>query len=176
MLTNILFFIAGGLVATIALFTVGYMALRSDAKKVKDLLEKAKQEQEDQDTKMKTVHSRLKRAAEISTKQLEIAQAIDQPSKNSLHSKYKNQLVGEVKELEKEKRALLRSIIQDGFDPDLTITNQNGEKEQISLSQYMIRNGIEPQELDDSVPPPPPGKTNKSKFVVIKGGKNDTTH
>ncbi len=176
MLTNFLCFLAGGVVATITLFAVGYLALRQDAKKVKDLLDNAKKEQEAQDEKYKTVHSRLKRAAEISAKQLDIAQAIDQPSKNSLHSKYKNQLVGEVKDLEKEKRSILRSIIQDGFDPDLTITNQTGEKEQISLSQYMLRNGIDPKEVDDSVPPPAPGKTNKSKFVVIKGGKNDTTH
>lgn len=181
-------FVVGSVVTASSLLAIGYYFLQRDAKKVKELIAKANKQQADLDEKYKTVKPRLDRAADISARQLDIMAAVDMPSKNALHSQHKNALIAEIKELEKEKRSILHSIIDDGFDPNLTVTAEDGTKEVITLSEYMARQGIlhekqnQPKEepIEREVLKEEKGKTpqitKKGKFIVIKGGKNDTTH
>jgi hypothetical protein len=75
-------------------------------KKVKgDLnnLKKAIKEKMDNiDSKRESIIARLKQAQAITDQQLSLRASQEEPSKNALHSKYKNGLNGEIKKLEEE--------------------------------------------------------------------------
>lgn len=160
-------------VATVLL--VSYIVVRSERNKLKKEAEQIKLKQEDLKKKYEIVRPRLKQVADISNKQLELYAQTQEPSKNSLHSKWKNDIISEIKELEKEKRSILRSIIKEGFDPDLSLTDdRDGRKETVRLSEYMARNGISLSEADDKIESA--AAPRKNKFFVIEGGKSDVTH
>lgn len=172
-------FLLGLFTGVAAVFTTGYLMLRGDRKKLKKELDaiKSKQLTEKQ---YESVRPRLKKAAEISNKQLELYMQTQEPSKNSLHSKWKNDLIYQIKELEKEKRTVLRSIIKDGLDPELELKDEKtGQKYQTKLSEYMLKNGMSLTEENDKLPDEGPEgsrPTKSGKFFVIDGGKNDITH
>lgn len=121
-----------------------------------------------------SISDRMKRVKEISTEQLELAMRADGPQKNSLDGKYKNSMIGRLKALEEEKNDLLRSIIADGHDPELTTMNESGVVEKMKLSEYMAYMGIsmttnkQPEQPKVSKP-----RTEQiGKFTVIRGGKD----
>jgi hypothetical protein len=169
-------FLLGFLLGTIAgvIFTIVYgmyqlkKLANSRGEKVKALEEKVKL----QEAKFNSIKERLNEAQQLTEKQFELLGALDQPSKNALHSKYKNNISHEVRQLEEDKVKILRSIILDGYDPEITILNEKSEKMRIKLSEYLIKldrqNGV--------TPPPPPPENSKTtvkkigKFVVYSGG------
>lgn len=129
------------------------------------------------------VKPRLDRAAEITREQAELMAQIDMPSKNSLHSKFKNGLVAEARKLEEEKSELLRSIIADGFDPQITVQLEGEGLRQMKLSEYLTHQGydVKPATKTDSEPAPGESKEEPSvrkvgNFFVIKGGKPETNN
>lgn len=130
------------------------------------------------------VKPRLDRAAQITQEQAELMAQIDMPSKNSLHSKFKNGLVAEAKKLEEEKTELLRSIIADGFDPEITVQVGTG-LQRMHLSEYLQGQGYdvgkpatnnEAPPTSEEKPAEEPSVRKVGNFFVIKGGKNDTSH
>jgi hypothetical protein len=157
-----------GLFAGATMFVgYGYYAL-SRLKKSKDAIKAVvKKKVNELDSKRESIIVRLKQAQALTEQQMNLRDATDQPSKNSLHSRYKNGLVGEIKKLEEEKVAILQSILNDGFDPVITVINDMGEREEYPLSHFVKGSQLaEPQE-----------NRKPSKFVVLKGGKDDgTTH
>lgn len=130
---------------------------------------------------------RLDRAAQITQEQAELMAQIDRPSKNALHSKFKNGLVAEAKRLEEEKTELLRSIIADGYDPEVTVQTTEGVR-QMSLTEYLaslgydFRNARSAATNNEAAPKveteneKEPTVRKVGNFFVIKGGKPDTTH
>ena len=120
------------------------------------------------------VTARMKRVKEITNEQLELYSASSGPQKNGLDGKYKNGLVGRIKELEEEKADILRSIIADGFDPDVTILDDDGQVVTKKLSEFMVDSGINMTSKDSEE-----AKRLKqsSRFTLHRGGKDDgTTH
>jgi hypothetical protein len=132
------------------------------------------------------IEKKMKRVKEITSEQLDLQSATSGPQKNALDGKYKNGLIREIKRLEEEKSELLCSIIQAGFDPEITVIDESGAVTRIKLSEYMALQGIQ-------MPPVAPKETKKTetsktltapkqigKFTVYKGGKDDsdsgTTH
>lgn len=153
-----------------------YLAKEDKAKSKKALDEltnklKAQTEQFRQDNKVYTesVKPRLERASQISILQADLIAAAQQPSKNALHSKHKNGLIGEIKDLEEEKTSILRSILNDGFNPDITATMEDGTRKMMPLKEYMEMLGM-PTELSKEEA----RAQRKAKFTVIAGGKEDT--
>lgn len=124
-----------------------------------------------------SLSDRMKRVKEISSEQLELTRSIDGPQKNSLHGKHKNSLVNRLKALEEEKNDILRSIIADGYDPELTTVNESGVVDKMKLSEYMAYMGItmEPSKTKEKpkADQPKPSIERLGKFTVIKGGKSD---
>lgn len=187
MLETILTLLAGAILGAIGLAVLGYWLLRRDRKKLELKVQEETKRRKDEKTKYAQVKPRLERAAEITQRQAEIMLEVEQPSKNSLHSRYKNDLISEARKLEEEKRSLLQSIIADGFNPDVTVNTQFG-LQKVPLSEYLRELGIEtdPSILSNKLPtspPPPPTEANKSakvrqvgKFFVIQGGKNDSNN
>jgi len=159
---------------------VSYLLVMSERTKLKKEAEAIKLKQEDFKKKYESVRPRLRKAADISNKQLELYILVQEPSKNSLHSKVKNGLIHEIRDLEKEKRTILRSIIKEGFDPDLDlIDDKTGEKQMVKLSEYMNKNGISLTDDKERTPLDGPEGSRLAKggkFFVIDGGKSDTTH
>lgn len=126
------------------------------------------------DTK-KPVSDRMKRIKEITNEQLDLTRQVDGPQKNSMHGKHKNSLISKIKSLDEEKNDLLRSILLDGHDPELTTVDNAGVVTHMKLSEYMVLMGIkmEPKK------PTSPTAERVGRFTVVKGGKDDggeTTH
>jgi len=136
-------------------------------------LDKRKEETKSPGTKMESVGSRMKKVKDITTEQLDLQSQVVGPQKNALHGRYKNDLNGRIKELELQKADILRSIIADGFDPEITVVDGAGVVTTIKLSEFLAQTGV--------VVPPKNSQPTKqvNKFTVHKGGKDDggnTTH
>jgi hypothetical protein len=116
-----------------------------------------------------------KKVKEITNEQLDLYSQVSGPQKNALHGRYKNGLNGRIKELEEEKSSILKSILTDGFDPEITVMDGAGVVTTVKLSEFMAESGItiEPKKTE------PVSTKQVGKFTVHKGGKDDggnTTH
>ena len=142
-----------------------------------ELLYQVKQKTSDLEAKRESITKRLIEAAEITKTQLALQSQTDMPSKNALHSRHKNKLIGELKDLEMQKISLLRSILEDGFDPTITIMTEDGTKEDLLLSKFLSQAYNPTDEVKSPKPDGSPSTRTVGKFVVHKGGKSDgTTH
>jgi Na+-translocating ferredoxin:NAD+ oxidoreductase RnfG subunit len=86
---------------------------------------------------LKSAIARLKKVKELTERQAELLAAAEAPQKNALDGLYKNDLVKEAKEIEKEKNNILRSVLQDGFDPPISLLMADGTKTTSKLSEYL---------------------------------------
>jgi hypothetical protein len=69
---------------------------------------------------------KLARVTDITNQQMDLLKAVDQPSINASHSRYKNSIAQLLRDLEKEKILLFRDILDLGIDPILTVYTQEG--------------------------------------------------
>lgn len=168
-------FFAGFATGVVGLTTFTlYLGTKSISKKEKAISALKKSNEE-----LKDMNARMKRVKDIASEMSALSQRIDGPQKNGLDGKFKNNIIGQIKLLDEEKNDLLKSIIRDGHDPEITTLDESGVKTQMKLSEYMAYMGIfmEPKESKPEVKTP---RTEQiGKFTVIKGGKDDggnTTH
>ncbi|CAM6003918.1 unnamed protein product [Sphagnum balticum] len=107
-------------------------------KKIKDvLLKQIKAKAAEIDQKKETIKERLLKASDIAQAQMSVRAQMDMPSKNALHSKYKNDLMLELQEMEQQKLDLLRTILIEGYNPMITVLNESGKKTEMPLSEYV---------------------------------------
>lgn len=105
----------------------------------------------------------LDRIHEITDEQLQLKANSEQPSRNAVHSKYKNSLIARFKSLDEEKTQLLTKVVEMGYDPMITVSDEYGGQESIKLSEHLANLGIvigkkeEKQEVKE-----------KPKFYVVK--------
>jgi hypothetical protein len=143
-----------------------------EVKSSEDLLQQLLNTRED----VRSIRDRLAKAQEITRQQLDLRDQASQPSKNSMHSKWKNGLIGEINALEEEKKSILESILKDGHDPFVMVLDEEtGSTKKIPLSEFLGRSSQpktdeQNQTNDENISP---AIINKNKFVVIKGGKDD---
>lgn len=125
-----------------------------------------KQDQEDREDihelmeKMELIGSvkyRYKKIEEITDKQLDLVSRVDRPSASAAHSRYKNDIVGQLKALEDEKVDIMRSIVDDGIDPNITISI-DGEPQSMKMSE-----AINMHDINNKKPFTPPPKTESIK-------------
>jgi hypothetical protein len=153
-------------------------------KRVKDnMVEAIKLKSQELEAKQNSIKERLMKASELAQAQLAIKAQLEMPSKNALHSKYKNELGGELQNMEIQKLDILRTVLAEGFDPMITVINEVGIKQEIPLSAYVDSASQQLNAHMGNQPPPPPaepglGEPRKvGKFILYKGGKDDgTTH
>jgi hypothetical protein len=166
-----------GLIVGVGMFLgYGYVQVVKIKKVKQGLIDQIKTKAQEMQSKESTIKDRLIKASEIAQTQMTLRQQMDQPSKNALHSKYKNGIVSELHDLERQKLDLLRTVLAEGFDPSITVISESGVKEQMLLSKYVNEAA---NAIGDSIPPKPTDDSAKraGKFVVYKGGKDDgTTH
>ena len=145
------------------------------------LLEQIKGKVKEQSQK-ESIKERLIKASDMAKAQMELEAAMEQPSKNALHSRYKNGLYSELQDMEQQKLDLLSTILAEGFDPMITVINKSGVKSEIPLSSYVNdATGVLKKSLgeDPSSPPTTPEDPTQPRkvgnFIVYKGGKDDGT-
>jgi hypothetical protein len=103
--------------------------------------------------KILSVRDRLGEVYAISQRQSELQAAMDMPAQNALHSKHKNGIFQELRNLEDKKHAILESILKDGVDPKIRVLNEDGSQVEMKLSEFVARNnGAEP--LNEGELPP----------------------
>lgn len=183
LLAYVFMFLLGMVVGT-GMF-VGYGLYQVDKiKKAKaTLIEELKKKVVTEDEKRTSIKERLIQASKIAQAQMELRAQAEMPSKNAVHSKYKNGLVHEINEMEQQKLDILRTVLAEGFDPMITVLHDGGTKEEIPLSAYVATaqstadGGMGKKET--ATPPPHPGMDQPprkaGKFFVYKGGKDDGT-
>ena len=170
-------YVLGFLTGAISLIIVTIAIAKRSFNKRKKELETGK--------KPESVGARLKQVKDITTEQLDLQGQISGPQKNGLHGRHKNGLVARLKELESQKTEILKSIVADGFDPEITVMDETGVVTNIKLSEFLAQNGVVmppvvPKPEAPKVPAgPPPAPKQHGRFMVHKGGKDDgsgTTH
>lgn len=117
----------------------------------------------------KSVTDRLTKVKELTEFQLDMQATASSPQKNGLDGKYKNGLNAKIKEIEEEKAEILKSILDDGFDPDVTVQGADG-LEKMKLSTFLVQQGydsIPKNKVEKAITKP------KNPFTVVKGGKSD---
>jgi hypothetical protein len=173
------YFLLGFLLGSGAVMGYGMYSLKKAAKKKQATLKALQKTQQEKQNMFESIKKRLVEAQDLTQKQFELLAELDAPSKNALHSKYKNQIIHELRKIEDEKMIILRSILSDGFDPEIAIINDRAEKEKVKLSEYLSR--MDDKESGETPPPEPPpesGITVKKvgKFFVYSGGGAPTSN
>lgn len=169
-------FILGMTVTTALFFGYGYYQLRKLKKAKARIADEITKRISELDSKRESIRVRLVKAQEITQQQLDLRSQTEMPSKNALHSRYKNDLVGEIKKLEEEKLAVLRSILDDGYDPTIVVLDENGQRTELPLSHFVGHASLK-QNADN----PPSANSNPDspkrvgRFIIVKGGKDDGT-
>lgn len=122
----------------------------------------------------KSVSERLAKVQKLADQQLDMLATMKQPSKNALHSQYKNQLGSEIRKIEDEKLAVLKSILDDGNDPLIAIKLNSDKIEHVRLSKYLNTHAKRQNSKSTS------SDNNNDKeprkigtFTVYKGGNNE---
>lgn len=107
----------------------------------------------------------IKEVAVCSEQQGAYLGQINQPSKNALHSKFKNDIIRHIKDLETRKIDLFRRILKEGYDPEIPSTAPDGTAVRVKLSVAVAQH-----ESGDSAPPvaAPPTTPKSTEFAVIK--------
>ena len=154
-----------GFVSTVGL--VLYLGKKSLSKKIESKLDSLK----DATKKIESVSDRMKKVKDIVNQQLDMQAQATMPQKNGLDGNYKNGLIREIKRLEEEKHEILKSILKDGFDPEITTIDEAGVVTSMKLSQFMADQGIVVQKEDKQTIKETPKQI--GKFTVYKGGRDD---
>ena len=180
-LAYMLFFLIGAIAGAATFMYYGLQQVRKMKKTKQTLIDEVKKKTRELEQKTNSIKERLIRAQQIAQTQMDLRAQAEMPSKNGLHSKYKNGLVTEITELEQEKINLLKTIITDGFNPMITIIQDDGTKEEIPLSDY-IETAQQSADIVTGKKPETPPLDNAAneprkigKFFVYRGGRDDGT-
>jgi hypothetical protein len=168
-------FLVGVVVGAGLVMTYGFYKLRRLTKMRTNILNELRKQAGEASEKISSYKERLVKVKELTEQQLDMQSQMEAPSKNSLHSKWKNDLGAEIRRIEDEKMGILHSILKDGFDPLLSIINANKQPEQLKLSEYLSRLGVDVDTWEEEELAKP-GVKKVGKFIVYTGGGNDTVH
>ena len=153
---------AAGIFAGIGMFAI-FLAYQTKRlfKDVKQDVDKQNAAMQQETAKLKKQTAARQRFNQIVTHQLEeagkiieaqnnIATQLRQPSKNSLHSKHKNRMVGDWKILEDKKQEIFTNILKTGADPIVNVYDDTiKQTREMKLSQLMQMMGSNTLPIDD---------------------------
>ena len=108
---------------------------------------------------------RYEKVKELTQKQYDLIGQLDNPSKNATHSRWKNDVILDVQNLEKEKMDIFKLILADGIDPYVTTPDDINNKENYRRLSEVVK------EYEDSQKQNPIANTNatiKPKLTLIK--------
>ena len=129
-----------------------------------------------------SIKYRFKEIESITMKQLELMDMLQAPNKGAAHARGKKTLVDSISSLEDNKMDIFRSILKDGFDPKVTIYDENGQKVDMKMSEALKKSDDlkrEKEEKDNrfkpkhKTPPPPTKLRPKSKKTDLKSSRDN---
>jgi hypothetical protein len=173
-------FISGLVAMGAAVMYVGGKAIKSSEAKLRKSIDNLANQLPNpgtlDDLQYAAIEPRMARIKEIAKLQMDLQAAHDGPQRNAMDGRYKNGLMGELKQLEEEKVNILNSIVNDGFDPPVNVLKEDGTTQVTKLSAFLA--GYDPKLAGEKKADGP--VRNVGRFVVHKGGKDDggntTTH
>jgi hypothetical protein len=143
------YFVLGFLLGGISIIIYGLYSYKRRYKEFSDLLNQTKpilpplpHLKEKTSMVNPSIKSRLTKAQEITEQQLNILYSMEAPQTNSLDGRNKNRMNQELKRLEEEKQLVLKSIVDDGYNPRVAIVNADGELEKIYLKDYLAQKSM----------------------------------
>ena len=125
-----------------------------------------------------SVKERFKQFQELTGDQQSLLGQVDRPSAGAAHSKYKNSIIGELKFLEEKKKEILKSVLDDGFDVEITMLDMKGAKSKMKISEFLNEQSIS-SENTESNNPQEAGKILrlvKQPLRLVKEEKSDDTN
>src|ERR1035437_7104015 len=154
MVDAFLFFFTGLVWGAVLVFMYGSYRIEKVKKAKEALLTQIKAKVAEMDKQKESIKDRLIKASELAQTQIVIRGQLEMPSNGALHSKYKNELMHEMQDIEQQKIDILKTILAEGFDPMITIVNDTGTKSEIALSGYVNEAIILlSKSLGDPIPP-----------------------
>lgn len=113
------------------LLPIGYVAVSRED--VKDITERA--------NKMGYAECQLDIVEDINKDQMALIDKLHAPNASASHSKYKREIMQEIRELDDHKLEILKSIYDSGVEVNLTIVDGfDGETKKIPLSEFIKEN------------------------------------
>ena len=124
-------------------------------------------------SKIKAIKSLFAEATKIAEEQANLISQVDQPSRSASHSRYKNGIVGRIKELENRKLDIFESILENGVDPLIMVGDGTDEPTEMRMSELVRERR---RELDDeNYVPSTDSKNPREKVSHLKLVKNEET-
>lgn len=122
-----------------------------------------------------SIKYRIEKINEITQLQLSLLSQMDRPSASASHSRYKNEIVRHMKQLEEEKFNIFRSILKDGFDGNINVSI-DGKMQSLKISEVIAMYDGQQQQ-----PNPPQNKTDsispreekRLRLVINNKGNQD---
>lgn len=118
-----------------------------------------------------SIKYRVTQISNITDRQIELASRTERPSASAAHSRYKNDIVGELKSLEEDKITIYRSILKDGIDPELQMI-MGGELKTLKMSEVIA---IHDGKTDNLKTDPIKSRNNGLHLVTKNEAQNDVT-
>lgn len=167
-------FIVGALVG--AYFMYGFLQVAFSERLKKLLSEKLNNLQnnsKDAVHKLDHLKSKVETLSDLVQRQQDLLGSLDQPSKNATHSKHKNQVISQIKDLEAQKIVILKEILAEGVDLDIKVLTPDGEK--IMKLSEAIKVHEKNLGATSYAPPtdPQPSKSNILKLIKNKKDEED---
>jgi flagellar biosynthesis GTPase FlhF len=171
MMEVLVVFVFGALVGVSIFMAYAWFQMRKIRNTKHKLVEEIIKKTKEMESKKNSIQERLIQASDLAKAQSELRAQAEMPSKNALHSRHKNGLVHEIQDMEQRKLDILKTILAEGFDPNITVLNDHGQKDEMPLSSYVDN----AQNLLNKHMPPPPVDKKTNRFVIYIGGKDDGT-
>lgn len=79
----------------------------------------------------------IAKASNISNQQADLYMQTSLPSKGASHSRWKNDIINKIKQLDTEKYSTLKKILSEGYDPKVAVIGDSGRHEQKYISELV---------------------------------------
>lgn len=114
-----------------------------------------------------SVKYRMKQVDELTNTQNDLSAHVLRPNASAAHSKWKNDLIGQLKDLERLKINIFRSIVADGLDPLLMMgVEGNGEPKLVKMSEAIAL--FDSEKGHYNLPAPDPKTESKSSQKSLR--------
>jgi hypothetical protein len=121
--------------------------------------------------KLGSIKERFKQFTALSDQQQQLASHVYAPSASASHSKHKNSIITQIKSIEEEKRAILKTILDDGFDATILMIDGDGNKTKKKISEILADNPTGSTDVGKTDPKTP--RNNVSKLRLVTNEEND---
>jgi len=99
-----------------------------------------------------SVKERFKIFSKLTESQRALLGQVDQPSINASHSRFKNSVIRDLKQIEEDKKEVLQSILDDGIDVHISIMDTDGEITKVLISEFLSEQFQSSENTESNIP------------------------